>query len=100
MVIYGFDTKVVQLEILSEEWKTIAVYIMEEIQRGVTEAQVLGGYTGETKKKLITLCSPRESILIKQHVAKIDPAAFVTVIRVETVWGRGEGFSDITEKES
>lgn len=99
MVMYGFDTKVVQVEVISEEQEEIARYIMEEVGRGVTKQEVAGGYTGQPKIKLVTLCSPRASILIKQFVAAIDEKAFVTVVRVETVWGRGEGFSDITEKE-
>ncbi|MGI6752026.1 MAG: YitT family protein [Anaerovoracaceae bacterium] len=99
MVMYGFETKVVQLEIISEEHEEIARYIMEEVDRGVTKEEVAGGYTGLRRTKITTLCSPRESILIRQFVAFIDKEAFVTVIRVETVWGRGEGFSDIVEKE-
>lgn len=97
-VIYGFETKIVQLEIITAYPKEIGAYIMDEISRGVTSVQVTGEYTKEKRDKLITLCSPRESMLIKKVVANMDKKAFVTVIHVDTVWGRGEGFNDIQKE--
>ena len=98
IVLYGFETKVVQMEVITEKQEEVADYIMHTIGRGVTHVDVVGGYTGKEKNKLITLCSPRESMLIKQFIAGVDPRAFVTVIRVETVWGYGSGFSELSDK--
>lgn len=94
-VIYGFETKIVQLEIITDKREEVSEYIMNEISRGLTSVEVTGEYTKEQRAKLITLCSPRESILIKKFVAQADKKAFVTVIHVDNVWGRGEGFGDI-----
>lgn len=94
-VMYGFETKAVQLEIISNKQNEVADYIMNDISRGVTFVSVTGAYTKTFKQKIVTICSPRESILIKRFVAGIDKDAFVTVIRVDTVWGNGEGFTDI-----
>lgn len=98
-VMYGFDSKVVQLEIITEKHDEVAYYIMHEIGRGVSNIEIIGEYTQVTRDKIITLCSPRESMLIKQYVAGVDKKAFVTVIRVETVWGYGTGFNDLTAKD-
>ncbi len=97
MLLYGFDPKVVQLEIISDKNEVITEYILNEIQRGVSTVTIKGAYTKETKYKLITICSPRESMLIKRFVAATDRNAFVTVLHVETVWGAGKGFSNISE---
>lgn len=97
-VMYGFETKIVQLEIITDKRKEVREYIMNEISRGVTSVEVEGEYTNVKRAKLITLCSPRESMLIKKFVGATDDAAFVTVIHVDTVWGRGEGFSDIQKE--
>ena len=99
IILYGFETKVVQMEIITKEETKIAEYIMHTIERGVTRVNVVGGYTGHNQVKLITLCSPRESMLIRQFAAETDPRAFITVVRVETVWGSGEGFSELIEKK-
>jgi uncharacterized membrane-anchored protein YitT (DUF2179 family) len=97
-VIYGFETKFVQLEIITNKPEVVKLYIMESIARGVTSVEVTGEYTKEKRNKLITLCSPRESMLIKKFVSATDKTAFVTVIHVDTVWGRGEGFNDIQKE--
>lgn len=97
-VMYGFDTKAVQLEIITSKHDEVADYIMNDINRGVTNVTVTGEYTKIAREKIVTICSPRESMLIKKFVAKKDPDAFVTVIHVDTVWGNGEGFNDILKE--
>ncbi len=97
-VMYGFETKVVQLEVITDKHDEVAAYIMNEINRGVSSVAIVGGYTKCRRDKIITLCSPRESMLIRQFVAKVDKRAFVSVLRVETVWGSGDGFGDLVEE--
>jgi uncharacterized membrane-anchored protein YitT (DUF2179 family) len=97
-VMYGFDTKAVQLEIITSKHDEVANYILNDINRGVTNVTVTGEYTKKSREKIVTICSPRESMLIKKFVAKKDNDAFVTVIHVDTVWGNGEGFSDIMKE--
>jgi uncharacterized membrane-anchored protein YitT (DUF2179 family) len=96
-VMYGFDSKVVQLEIITDKHDEAAEFILHEIGRGVSNVEITGAYTNTKRSKIITLCSPRESMLIKQFIAKEDKNAFVTVVRVETVWGSGVGFGDLLE---
>ena len=97
-VMYGFDTKAVQLEIITSKHDEVAQYILNDINRGVSNVTVTGEYTKKSRQKIVTICSPRESMLIKKYVAKKDNDAFVTVIHVDTVWGNGEGFSDIMKE--
>jgi uncharacterized membrane-anchored protein YitT (DUF2179 family) len=96
-VLYGFESKIVQLEIITDLPEEVTEYIMNDIGRGVTENVITGAYTKQERRKIVTLCSPRESALIKRFIAKIDKSAFVVVIQVNSVWGRGEGFGDIDE---
>ncbi|MBN7772855.1 YitT family protein [Clostridium aminobutyricum] len=97
-VLFGFETKIVQVEIITSASKEIADYIMNDIERGVSIERITGAYTRKERDKLQILCSPREGILIRQKVARLDPKALVTVIHVDSVWGNGIGFNDI-EKE-
>lgn len=97
-VMYGFDTKAVQLEIITTKHDDVADYILNEIGRGVSNVTVTGEYTKISREKIITICSPRESMLIKKYVAKKDKDAFVTVIHVDNVWGNGAGFTDILKE--
>ena len=94
-VMFGLSTKIVELEIIPGDPDALTKYIMEELGRGVSSVEITGEYTGDKRKQLKILCSPRESFLIKRHLAKNDPKSFVAVIGVNSVWGVGRGFSDI-----
>lgn len=96
-VMYGINPQMVQVEIITSHHDEVASYILNEVERGVTNVSVVGEFTGVTRDKIVTLCTPRESILIKNHVAKTDRNAFVTVIHVDTVWGKGTGFQNLVE---
>ena len=97
-VMYGFETKAVQVEIITDKHKEVADYILNDIGRGVTNITVTGEYTKKSRQKIVTICSPRESMLIKKFMAKTDRNAFVTIILVDTVWGNGIGFGDISKE--
>ena len=88
-IIYGFETKIVQVNILTEKSAQTIEFVMKELNRGVSSRTAVGEFTGKAKKELVVLCSPRESMLLKRFLASVDPAAFVTVLHVETVWGMG-----------
>lgn len=99
MVMFGFESKIVQLTILTVGREEIIDYITNTLHRGVTSTEVKGEFSNRKMKQLILLCSPRESILIRKKLAKIDPHAFITMTKVETVWGgTGKGFSDLDEQ--
>jgi len=99
-VMYGFSDKIVELDIIPGNAEALTDFIMGELGRGVSSIEVTGEYTGDKRKQLKILCSPRESFLIKRHLAKEDPNSFVSVISVKSVWGRGRGFSDIHSIDS
>ena len=98
-VMYGLSTKLVELDIIPGDPEALTKYIMEELGRGVSSVEVTGEYTGDKRKQLKIICSPRESFLIKRHLAKNDPKSFVAVYSVNSVWGVGRGFSDIRSME-
>ena len=96
-IMYGFETKIVQMQIITAKGKEVADYVMHESRRGVSSYDIVGEYTGKHRKQLIILCSPRESMVIKKFLLETDPQAFVTILQVNTVWGEGKGFTDMGE---
>ena len=94
-VMYGFSDKIVELDIIAGDPKALTEFIMNELGRGVSSIEITGEYTGDKRKQLKILCSPRESFIIRRHLAKYDPKSFVSVTMVKSVWGVGRGFSDI-----
>lgn len=97
-VLYGLSPKLVKLEVISDAEKEISEFILNDIVRGISKYSIVGGYSNKTKIKLTTICSPRESILIKNFIAEHDERAFVDVLPVMSVWGEGLGFAKIKEE--
>jgi len=97
-VLYGFSPKLVKVEIISQEEADIEHYILKEIQRGITKYNIVGAYSSLERIKLVTICSQRESMLIREKIAEIDEAAFVSVIPVVSVWGKGVNFDNLIEE--
>ncbi len=94
-VLYGLSSKKVKVEIISENHEEIANYILSDIKRGISTYEIKGGYMNLVRLKIVTVCSPRESMLIKMFIASQDPDAFVNVIPVTSVWGKGLGFESL-----
>lgn len=99
LVMFGFDSKKVKIEIISDKHEEITQYILHQIVRGVTSCEIRGGYMNATRLKLQTICSPREAMLIKRFISDTDSDAFVNVVPVISVWGKGIGFDSLVEEE-
>lgn len=96
VVLFGFAAKLVKLEIISEKEAEIESFILNQVRRGISKYNIMGGYTNLSRIKLVTICSLRESILIRDMISALDAKAFVSVLPVNSVWGEGVGFDRLT----
>lgn len=97
-IMYGFASKVVQLTIITSKYEGIRDYVLMDLERGVSSIDIMGEYTQTELKQLTVMCSVRESNLIRKKIAIMDPHAFVTVTKLEAVWGHGKGFGDLDKE--
>ncbi len=81
--------------LISDYVDRIKIRIMDELERGVTELYVKGGYTGVEKKAIICVVHQREISKLKEIVHEEDPKAFVIIGDAREVIG--EGFIPIEE---
>lgn len=98
-VLFGFGSQKVKVEIISDKHEEISDYILHTIVRGVSSYEIKGGYMNATRLKVTTICSPRESMLIKRFISAIDTSAFIHVIPVISVWGKGVGFESLIDEK-
>lgn len=96
-ILIGSSSKQVEIEIISEKYEEISEYILNTIVRGISMYEIKGGYTEKKKTKIVSICSPKEIMLIKKFVAKTDSVAFMSVSPVSSVWGKGAGFESLVE---
>lgn len=79
--------------IISDSAEEINDMVVNELNRGVTEFDAKGGYTGDKKEVLLCIISRSEVSELKKAVAEIDQDAFVIISNVHEVLG--EGFTEI-----
>lgn len=79
--------------IISDKSKEINQMVVNDLNRGVTEFDAKGGYTGDKKEVLLCIISRSEVSELKKAVAEIDEDAFVIISDVHEVLG--EGFTEI-----
>lgn len=79
--------------IISEEHGAIAHEIMHTLDRGCTELEARGMWSGAERPVLFCVLSRSEAVWLKQIVAECDPKAIVVISEVHEVFG--EGFRQI-----
>lgn len=73
--------------ILSSNYEQIQEFITNELKRGVTLYQAVGGYKKEEKTEIVTILTRSEYGALLNYLHSIDQSAFVTVSTVNEVVG-------------
>lgn len=89
MIVFGIGNRRVKMEIISNRYEEISQFIMTTVNRGVTLIETEGGFTHKMTKQIVTICNPRESLMIKTFIGSIDANAFVYIIPTSSIWGQG-----------
>lgn len=85
----GFNKRAIF--IISEESEKIKQRILSDLERGVTQIKIVGGFSNEEKKLLVCLLSSFEYYKLKKIIEDYDPHAFYYAVRADEV--SGEGFT-------
>ena len=88
----GFTSKKLLL-ILTEKEEDIINYVIKDMNRGITSLMAEGGYTHHQRKLLYVAVTTSQMISLKNKILRIDPKAFITIIDISEV--KGKGFQNI-----
>lgn len=77
------------LLIITEKEEEVMDYIIVNLHRGVTTLPAKGGYTHAQRKMLYCIVSLSQMVELRQTILQIDPKAFISIIDVSEVNGRG-----------
>ena len=75
--------------IVTENPAPIEAYIMGSLHRGVTEEQAVGGFTGQSRTVLMTVCRRIDAVALRKKIRELDPGAFVVITNTSEIIGRG-----------
>lgn len=87
-VLNGFTSKKLLL-ILTEKEDDIINYVIKDMNRGITALMAEGGYTRDKKRLLYVAVTTSQMINLKTKILRVDPKAFITIIDVSEVKGKG-----------
>ena len=77
------------VKIITTNPELITPFIIEGLHRGYTVYKAEGGYTGEEKSIIITVCKQREALKLKIKIHQVDPSAFVILTDTNEIIGKG-----------
>ena len=79
--IFGLNIKR-RVCIISEHLEQITDYVLHDLHSGATLSEIIGAYSGTTRKELVVIVDKQEYRLLMDYVRHTDPKAFVTVYAV------------------
>ena len=75
--------------IITQNKSDVINVLHESVDRGVTEINALGGYSGEQRSLLLSVMETKEAIFFKQVMQREQPNSFVIFINTSEILGRG-----------
>ena len=87
--IYVSSQSSYQADIISDKWEDISAYVQNDLERGATIINAIGGYKGDKRVLLRVIIDKRQYELLKKYIAEVDPRAFVTYTRTTATFGEG-----------
>lgn len=82
-------TKTKFVTIITVNPEIVAKVILENIKRGFTKYDAQGGYTGEPRTVIITVCRRPQAMRLKTKLHEVDPASFVIITDANEILGKG-----------
>lgn len=77
------------MTIITPHPELIERFILESMHRGYTSFKAKGGYTGEERTVVITVCKRSEAIRLKARIHDASPESFVIVTDANEILGKG-----------
>ncbi len=77
------------ITIITSHPEEIGEYILKDMKRDFTSYKAQGGYTGDEKTVLITVCKRGEALKLKHMVKLVDEKAFTIITDANEILGKG-----------
>lgn len=77
------------MTIITPHPEKIEQFILEHMHRGYTSYKAQGGFTGEERTVIITVCKRGEAVKLKAKIHAASPESFVIVTDANEIFGKG-----------
>ena len=82
-------TKTKYVTIITVNPDIVAEVIRDHIRRGFTKMDGVGGFTGDPRTVIITVCRRAQAAHLKAELHVVDPTAFVIITNTNEIMGKG-----------
>ncbi len=84
-------------DVISDHYQEIADFVIKDLEHSVTLIDAIGGYTGQQRKLLRVIINKSEQVDLENKIAEVDPNAFVSFSKANTI--NGEGFIPLSMRK-
>lgn len=67
----------------------IKAFIVEKLNRSATVYTAKGAYTGREEQVFTTVLTRRQAVALRNHLRRVDPGAFLTIVNSSEIVGKG-----------
>ena len=75
--------------VITEMPEEVSAFVIKELNHSVTTHKVVGGFSGNDKTMIHTVCHRMDAIRLRKKVKEIDPNAFTVITTTSEIVGRG-----------
>ena len=75
--------------VVTHDPEGVCKFIIEGMNRGATVWNAKGAYTHSDEAVVLTVLSVHQSVLLRSHLRKTDPHAFILVTSSSEIFGKG-----------
>lgn len=75
--------------IITSSPELISKFILDTMHRSFTSYKAVGGFTGEERTIMITVCKRAEALRLKYKIHAADPSSFVIITDTTEILGKG-----------
>ena len=75
--------------VVSSHPDEVKEFILQTLNRSATVYTAEGAYTGNKEQVFTTVLTRRQAVLLRNHLRRIDPYAFLTIVNSSEIVGKG-----------
>ena len=84
--LYAEDVSVYRI---AEAIGVTAATVYRDLKRGATVYTAHGAFSGRDEEVITTVLGRRQAVLLRNHIRRVDPASFITIVNSSETIGKG-----------
>lgn len=97
-IVFNLGPKLYEVQLIGTDMGNIEDFIINKIQKSVTIANVIGGYTRKEKIQMDCVCNSKEYIQLRNFIKNEKSDCFIKVVPLVHVFGENKDFHKLNDE--